>query len=108
GKQRGQHIHAAAGLLSSRLRAHLHLVQRAFVHQATPVRLPCSAGITASTEDPPRTREPVFTFNSASAGTSTSTREPNLMRPTLWPRSTRSPTFRLHTIRLASRPAICL
>ena len=44
----------------------------------------------------------------ASGSSSTSTREPNLIRPTRSPRCTRSPTLRLNTIRRASNPAICL
>src|ERR1017187_4855662 len=86
GKQGGQQEHAAAkpglglGFGQSVIAA---------VHSGSP------SGMTASTLDPPLTRWPTLTRRAASAGSSTSTREPNLMRPTRWPRSTVSPSLRL-------------
>ena len=62
----------------------------------------------ASTLAPPLTRWPTFTRNSASAGRITSTRDPNLIRPMRWPRSSVSPSCTLNTMRRASSPAICL
>ena len=47
------------------------------------------SGMKASTLVPPLTFWPTLTRISASAGSSTSTREPNLIRPTRWPRSRR-------------------
>ena len=57
---------------------------------------------------PPVTRSPTFTFSSTSGGRKTSTRLPNLMRPTRSPRSTGSSTRFQNTMRRAMSPAICL
>src|SRR6266851_586938 len=110
GKQRRKNIHAATRL-TSHLPAGTNL--RLIRHQATTAIAALSvstgsSGSTASTVEPPFTRDPVFTFRFAAAGIRTSTREPNLISPIRCPRSTLSPTFRLHTIRRASSPAICL
>ena len=55
------------------------------------VQRPSPPGMAASTLEPPFTRSPTFTRSTASAGITTSTREPNLIRPTRCPRSTVSP-----------------
>src|SRR5271157_2073554 len=82
GKQRRQQKHAAAqpglcpGFGQRRIAA---------VHSPSPFVM------AASTLDPPLTRWPTFTRKVAWAGNSTSTLEPNLIRPTRCPRSTVSP-----------------
>src|SRR5882672_497535 len=62
----------------------------------------------ASTLAPPRTRSPTLTCGIAVVSRRTSTREPNLIRPTRSPRPTESPTLFVKTMRRANRPAICL
>src|ERR1700722_1837093 len=65
-------------------------------------------GIDAKMLAPPLTRSPTFTRSAAFAGITTSTRDPNLMRPTRCPRSTDWPSLQRNTMRRAKRPAICL
>jgi hypothetical protein len=67
-----------------------------------------SSAIDASTLEPPLTRWPTFTHKIASAGSSTVTREPNLISPTRWPRAKVSPSRQLKTMRRANNPATCL
>src|SRR5580658_8568893 len=122
-KQRGQKIHAAAqpGPVSCARLLRIEVVhapslsatsgrtlaeaERSDLRTGTAM---VASSISASTVAPPFTLSPTFTLRAASAGTMTSTLEPNLMRPTRCPRSTLSPAFKLNTMRRASRPAICL
>src|SRR5579872_5808605 len=107
GKQRGEDVHPfteAAPRLGWRL-IHQRILSEAMV--LAPASDLCE-GRYASTLEPPFTRSPTFTFGRAEASSWTSQREPNLMRPMRWPRSTRSPILGLNTMRRASSPAICL
>ena len=76
----GNRIHAAA---QAGMRFPLDLRNVKVVHARSP------GETAASTLAPPLTRSPTLTRNSAFAGNKTSTLEPNLMRPTRCPRSTR-------------------
>src|ERR1039457_4234411 len=69
---------------------------------------PHSLGLDEITLDPANTRTPCCTVISHSGPNSTSTRDPNLIRPTRSPFATRSPGCLLNTMRRAIRPAICL
>src|SRR5262245_42602338 len=59
-------------------------------------------------EIPPLTCSPRLTVTVTFSGKNRSTREPNLIKPTLSPSCTRSSIFFQKTIRRAINPAICL
>src|SRR5208282_1183852 len=125
GEQRGQDVHTLTQLSARtvgfttvrRSPFHVHVLVHIHVHvykrraslpAAVPAETGCATGRRASTDAPPLTRSPGFTWMAASRSNRTSTREPNLMSPTRWPRATWSPTLKLKTMRRAIRPAICL
>src|SRR6266702_933713 len=122
-EQRRQQVHSATqprlGIrLGDRLVAAVHQRSPLVVSGNTMALIDPAALVTAATIAPSaisaRMLEPPFTFcptltcKIASTGKITSVLEPNLIRPTRCPRSSRSPSRGTNTMRRASRPAICL
>src|SRR5579864_1586092 len=115
GEERGQQIDAFAEAPAARL-GKVGIAAKWRIHRAIPASSVCCSAATlregsgrwASTLDPPLTRSPILTVTRAWGERITSVREPNFIMPIRSPRSTRSPILLLNTMRLASKPAICL
>src|ERR1035438_9843952 len=111
GKQRRQDVHAFAHASAGTVRvatAGIQLFHEEASRSPAPAATGWATGKRARIDAPPWTWSPSLTWMAASESKITSTRDPNLIRPTRWPRATWSPAFRLNTMRRAIRPAICL